>query len=216
MAYQIRRNRFRRVLLWVVGLLLVGVLWKAAWRFGPGLAGGSSPAPAIFPLHARVLLNANLAWPLRVEATLPAPEKGSSAEAQLRLMGLWDGKAWTAKAASAGRIEGRQLRVPAGRIEVARIVAISAEKVEGDRRSCRIDYRIRWDWPDHERELLRVAAIVGLKVQAPAGFSGPGLEASRALVLERDGWGWRPQESRFSRPEPGGGDSRWSWLARLF
>lgn len=216
MAYQLRRNRFRRVLLWVAGILLAGILWKAAWRFGPGLAGSSGAAPAIFPLHARVLLNANLSLPKRVEASLPAPERGTSAEAQLRLMELWDGKAWTAKAASLGRVEGRQLRVPAGRIDLARIVAISEERVEGDRRTCRIDYRVRWDWPDRERELQRVAAIVGLRVPAPAGLAGPGLESTRALLLERDGWGWRPQESRLNPREPGGGESRWSWLARLF
>jgi hypothetical protein len=193
----------------------VVVLWKAAWRFGPGLVGGSTTSPAIFALHARVLLKANLAFPRRVEALLPAPEKGTSAEAQLRLMGLWDGKAWTAKAASTGRIEGRHLRVPAGRIDFARIAAISEEKVEGDRRTCRIDYRIRWDWPDQDRELLRVAAIIGLKTPAPAGFQAPGLEAPRALVLEREGWGWRLQEPRASQRELGGGDSRWSWLARF-
>lgn len=212
MPPQFRRNRFRRLLFWILGLLLVGVSWKAFWRFGPGLAGPS----ALFGLQARVILLANLGPPKRVEASLPAPEKGSSAEAQLRLMELWDGRTWSGKATAAGRVEGRQLRVPAGRIEFVRIAAISPEAVEEGKTICRIDYRVRWNWPDQDRELQRVAAIVGLRAPAPAGFATPGQESGRVLVLERDGWGWRAREPRPGRSEPGGRDRLWSYLAWLF
>ena len=212
MPPQFRRNRSRRLLFWILGLLLVGFSWKAFWRFGPGLVGSS----ALFTVQARVLLLAHLDPPKRVEATLPAPEKGSSAEAQLRLMELWDGRTWTGKATTTGRVEGKLLCVPAGRIEFARIAAISRESVEEGKTLCRIDYRLRWNWPDPDRGLHRVAAIVGLKGPAPAGFGAPGQEAGRVLVLERDGWGWRAREPRPGRGEPIGRDRLWSYLAWLF
>lgn len=204
------RHRFRRALLWIPGLLLAALAWKACWRYGPGLRGGG--APALFEPQARMLLKANLGRPRPLWASLPPPEKGTSAEAQLRLMELWDGRAWTDKAVRNGRLEGRTLRVPAGRLEMARIRAVSAETQEAGAATCRIDYLLRWEWPDPDRELLRVAAIVGLKVPAPAGFTAPGQEAGRTLVLQREGWNWQPRGG----PREPGRDPSWSRLAWLF
>jgi hypothetical protein len=216
MATRFRKRRLRPVIFWILGILLLALLWKAFWRYGPALRAGSSGGPALFELQAQVLLKANLHYPRRVEAVLPAPERGTSAEAQLRLMELWDGKAWSGKATRKGRLEGKTLRVPAGRIDFSRITAISAERVEEGRTLCRIDYQLRWEWPDQDRELLRVAAIVGLKTPAPAGFGAPGQEAARFLILERKGLGWQPLESRPGRSESSGWDRRWSYLAWCF
>lgn len=206
------RHRFRRALLWILGLLLAALAWKACWRFGPGLARNGPGAPALFGPQAWVLLRANLGRPQPLWAGLPPPERGTSAEAQLRLMELWDGRTWTAKAARTGRVEGLTLRVPAGRLGLARIAAVSAETQEAGRTTCRIDYLVRWDWPDADRGLLRVAPIIGLKVPAPAGLSAPGQEAARSLVLQREGWNW--QARRGSRDA--GRDPSWPWLAWLF
>lgn len=204
------RNRFRRTLLWTLGLCLVGSGWKAVWRFGPGLLGDG--APALWEPQARMLLRANLGGPRPLWASLPAPEKGTSAEAQLRLMELWDGRSWTAKAVRSGRIEGRTLRLPAGHLEPARIVAVTGETEVAGQATCRIDYRLRWDWPDPSQDLLRVAPIIGLKLPAPAGFTAPGQEAGRSLVLQREGWNWRARKSAGES----GQDPSWSWLAWLF
>lgn len=215
MATRFRRSRSWRVLRWVLGICLLAALWKAVWLFGPRMVGGSD-APAIFPLHAQVLLRAGLGPSKPVHATLPPPEKGTSAEAQLRLMGLWDGRAWTGKAAQSGRVQGRLLRVPAGRIAFTRITGVSAARSENGVLTCRIDYKIRWDWPDPERELLRVAPIIGLQSPSPAGFAAPGQEAARFMVLEREGWSWRPREARSVPAEATGREMMWSWLARIF
>lgn len=198
------------MLFWILGSLLAVALWKMAWRFGPGWIGGPA-GPAMFHLQARVLVKAEAGNPKLVEATLPAPEKGTSAEAQLRLMELWDGRSWTSKGAQLGRVEGRALRIAAGRLEVAQVVAVSAEKDEAGRKLCTVEVRMRWEGSDSHRELQRVAAIVGLRQNAPPGFSAPGQEVSRSIAFERDGWGWRPVVAR-----RGPADPLWSNLARLF
>lgn len=206
------RDRFRRTLLWILGLCLAGVAWKALWRFGPGLLDRGPGAAALWEPQARALLRANLGGPRRLWASVPPPERGTSAEAQLRLMELWDGRTWTAKAVGTGRVEGRILRVPAGRLEPLSGLAVSAERIEAGKATCRIDYRLRWDWPDPDRDLLRVASIIGLRLPAPAGFTAPGQEAGQTLVLQRNGWNWEP------RKDPGdpGRDPSWPWLAWLF
>lgn len=209
------RNRSWRVLYWVLGIFLAVVLWKAAWLAGPRIVGGPEAA-AVFEPQARTLLRASQGLPRDVHATLHPPVKGTSAEAQLRLMELWDGRAWTGKAAQTGRVQGKLLRVRAGRIVFARITAISAPRTEEGRQTCRVDYKVRWDWPDPDRELLRVAAIIGLDSPAPAGFAAPGQEAARFMILERDGWSWRPREARPAARESVERNQLWSYLARIF
>lgn len=200
-------RRSSRWLLVLLGFCLAALAWKALWRYGPGQFGGPA-APALFPVQARALLRAHRGAPAPVFARLPAPGRGTSAEAQARLMDLWDGRGWTARAVRSGTVEGTDLRVPAGHLETAQIVAVSAETREGGRATCRIDYRVRWAWPDPDPALVRAAPILGLRLPRPAGLAAPGQEAARTLVLEWDGWAWRPRDA--------GRDPSWPWLAWLF
>ena len=72
MATRFRKHRLRRVIYWILGIFLFALAWKAFWWFGPALRGGAPEAPAMFEVQARVLLKANLNYPRRVEAVLPA------------------------------------------------------------------------------------------------------------------------------------------------
>lgn len=212
MGPHIRRHRLRRTLRWLAGLLLFALAWKLFWRYAPPYA--AAGRPALFPLQAKALLRAHLA-DRPVDGTLPAPEKGTSAEAQLRLMGLWDGRTWTAKAAGLGRVEGRALKVAAGRLVPGTVGAVSAERVEQGVPTCRVEYRLRWDWPDPDRELQRVAGIVGFRAAAPPGFSAPGQEVGRSLDLQRAWWGWQPKPEPGARAVPRQATGLWSavgWL----
>ena len=71
----------KRLLKW--GLVIMVLLgWKLIWIYGPRIVGSGTgkggAAPAIFKVHAKILLKSSLGYPRPVEATIPPPEAGSN------------------------------------------------------------------------------------------------------------------------------------------
>ena len=187
------RRRYVRI-----GLLAaLPVLWFATLRFGPALSvvGRAEPAPAVFAFHARGLLQSQLGYPRTLEAHLPAPAPGSNEEAQLRLMGFWTGREWSAKALGYGRVEGRALKLLAGRLEVAEVSGVTTARDYNGPLLCQVDYRVRWAYRDELDEFMRVKGLVPYQLPRNLGIQAPGGVASRQVTLERKGLGWSVQDA---------------------
>lgn len=193
----------RRALRWGA-LLLLPVAWFGFLRLGPGFATKEGPAAACFPFHAKGLLMAHLGYPRTLEASLPPPAPGSNEEAQLRLMGFWSGREWTAKARGYGRVEGRILHLLAGRLLLDEVVAVTPPRRYDGRTLCQVDYRVRWDYRDELDEVMRVKGLVPYQLPRSLGIPKPGGVAVRQATLERKGLGWSVQDAAELRQrEPG-------------
>jgi hypothetical protein len=216
-----RRAVRSRLFTWASRILLVlGVLvaWKAFWRFGPGiLAPSGKPGPALFAKQARLILTAGLVYPRPLEATVPAPAPASNAAIQLKLMGLRDGAGWTMKALQSGRVEGKDLKVRAGALDLLSITGVGPQQEVDGRETCKVDYRVRWELPDEDRELWNVKHLVDLRPPKGLDVASPGQEARRQATLVRQGWRWAcaedgPPGKRGLSP----GDWRRDWPAWIF
>src|SRR5690348_7602405 len=95
-----RRARTRLYLVVWLAAALLG--WKLALRVGPDLMSRTwmpgagffeapNPAPGLFRFHARFILEAELAFPRRLEGYLPEPGTDPSRRLQLETMGWWKG-----------------------------------------------------------------------------------------------------------------------------
>ncbi len=216
----------RRILLvlWPLSLL---ALVKLVLRAGPGVpelwnsarnsmglsAAPAKAAPAIYAWHAGLLIQAELAFPRRLEGYLPAPEPGSVAHMQLMGMGLWNGKSWTDKALSLGEAEGRGLRPRMGRLLLSRVGEASPSRDYNGPELCQVDYWVAWKVEDEVRELIRVGPMVGLRRPDRLSVSLPDGEADQQLTLERSGLGWRVWKPETLREAMPGRPSRGrAWL----
>ncbi len=185
----------KRLLKW--GLVVAVLLgWKLVWVFGPVIAGkangSGSAAPALFKVHAKVLLKATLGYPRQLEATIPVPESGSNASAQLQLMKFWDGKNWGPEALKVGRVEGRALKVPAGKLIFTDVVEVTPARDYNGPVMCQVDYRARWEFDEAARDLFAHRQLINLRLPKGLGGSTPGQEISKQVTLERVAW-WGPQ-----------------------
>ncbi len=193
----------RRLLKW--GLFLtVLLLWKLAWVYGPGIAGQAngkgSTAPALFKVHAKVLLKATLGYPRQLEATIPPPETGSNASAQLQLMKFWDGKNWGPEALRVGRVEGRALKVPAGKLVFSDVVEVTPARDYNGPVMCQVDYRARWEFDESARDLFTHRQLINLRLPKGLGTGSPGQELTKQVTLERAAW-WGPQWTLQDAPQ---------------
>lgn len=188
-----------------VGLVLaVPALWFGFLRFGPSLAHRPGPAPALFAFHARGLVQAQLGYPRILEATLLAPAPGSNEAVQLRLMGFWSGKEWTAKARGYGRVEGSALKLIAGRLALGEVVAVTPARDYQGSVLCQVDLRMRWIYQGELDEFLRVKGLVPVQLPRNLGIAKPGGEVVRQLTLARRGLGWTVVDAAELRErEPG-------------
>ncbi|MBL0210002.1 MAG: hypothetical protein IPQ13_03665 [Holophagaceae bacterium] len=208
-----------------LGLLAAALLgWKCFWIQGPRIAGSATgkaaAAPAIFRVHAKILLRASLGYPRQVEAAIPAPEPGSNASAQLQLMKFWDGKNWGPEALRIGHVEGRALKVPAGQLVFVDVLGVSpAKDAEGATR-CQVDYRVRWDFDEAARDLFAQRQLINLRLPKGLGSNTPGQELSKQVTLERVAW-WGPQwilqdAAQWQAAEAGRPSEGLAWLPWLF
>jgi hypothetical protein len=213
----------KRLLRW--GLLIVVLLgWKLIWVYGPGIAGNangkSSAAPAIFRVHAKVLLKASLGYPRQVEASIPPPETGTNTSVQLQLMKFWDGKNWGPEALRIGHVEGRSLKVPAGRLVFVDVLDVTPAKDDNGSVMCRVGYRVRWDFDETARDLFAKRQLINLHLPKGLGSSTPGQELAKQVTLERVAW-WGPQwilqdAAQWQASEPGRPSEGLAWLPWLF
>lgn len=199
-----------------VPLALAGLwlVWKFFLLQGPGLLHqGVGAPPALFRLHAKGLIQAELAYPRTLEATLPPPHPGSNPAAQLQLMGLWDGRVWTQKALERGHLAGRELKVRLGSLVLAKVQEVSSARDYDGTLMCQVDYHVRWELPDAEAELLRLQPLVGLRLPTGLPLRMPGQEMDQQVSLERTSLGWKVQDStRVRGSAPGQGRGSWRWL----
>jgi hypothetical protein len=209
-----RRSRslspgLKRGLRW--GLVLsLPLIWLGLLRFGPALAGlgRTEPVPGVFGFHAKGLLLAELGYPRQLEALLPAPAPGSNEEAQLRLMGFWTGREWSDKAHGYGRVDGRSLRLLAGKLEVADIVGVTPARDYNGPTLCQVDYTVRWTYHGELDEFMRVKGLVPYQLPRNLGVQAPGGLGHKQVTLERKAIGWAVQdaaelhEREAGRPSP--------------
>ena len=199
-------NPHRR-LYWRLGLLVtLPVLWFSTLRFGPALAalGHVEPAPAVFAFHARGLVLAQRGYPRQLEAFLAAPAPGSNEDAQLRLMGFWTGKEWSPKARSYGRVEGRAIKLLAGRLELVEVTGVTPARDYNGPQLSQVDYRVRWAYAGELDEFTRVKGLVPYQLPRNLGIPKPGGEATRQVTLELKGLGWSVQDAEEVRKREAG------------
>jgi len=179
----------------VKGWMAYGPTWPerwSGWKDALGLAAPQvKPSPAVFPWHARLVIQSELGFPRQLEGYLPAPAEGSPAALQLKGMGLWDGKGWTAAGQDLGPAEGRGLRVRLGRLHLDHVADISPSRDYNGPELCQVDYWVRWDLEGQGGDLLRVERLVGLKRPQGLSVEQPGGRVDQQLTLERAGLGWR-------------------------
>lgn len=208
-----------RFLGFCLGLGVVFLGWKCFLLRGPGwMAPAGRPVPALFAFHAAHFVR-GLDYPKPVFMLLPDPAPRSSADAQLRLMGLWNGQDWTPKALALGGRKGRALELRAGELVLGELLEIGPARLERGATICEGKIRVDWDFAESLRELFRVREIVGL--QPPHGLGLPGQGSVLTFRLGRSGLGWallpsaptggRPAEHPIPAPE-----IRRAWLDWLF
>lgn len=208
-------NWKRRAILAAV-VLLAPVLWKVGLRVAPSLTHrGEGTPPAMLKFQALALIKGSLGYPRPVEGALPKPAKGSGAAAQLALMGWWDGHTWTPKALARGRVSGQELKVGLGHLALVGVVDVTPSRDYNGPQLCQADYRVRWDVPESEAELLRARSLVGLR--NPKGLQTPGEELFQQVTLERTFLGWKVQDAAgLDGAGAGRGRALWAWLGWLF
>lgn len=216
-----RRAIRSRFLAWTFRVLVAAALvagWKAAWWYGPRLlAPAGATSPALFPLPARLILTAGMDYPHRLEATVPFPAPGSNAGIQLKLMGLLDGAGWTMKALQVGRVAGKDLKVRAGILALHSVGAVGPLRQVDGLDTCLVEYRVRWELPDADRELWAVKHLVDLR--PPKGLEGgaPGQEVRRQATLVRRPGRWTCAASGPAQHPGGPSGGTWrAWAGWLF
>lgn len=168
----------------------------------------------MFPVHARLILATGLAYPRALEATVPAPAEGSNATIQLKLMGLRDGAGWTMKALQAGRVDGKDLKVRAGVLALHSIAVVGPRQILGGAETCKVEYRVRWELPEGDREIWEVKSLVDLRPPKGMEAAAPGQELRRQTLLVYRSWHWELADG--SSREIGRRDAaRWAWLTWL-
>lgn len=221
-----RRARTRLYLL--VGLAGAALGWKLGLRYGPDLASRSwkpgegffeaqHPAPGAFRFHARLILEAELAFPRTLEGFLPEPGKDPNRRLQLEAMGWWKGDGWTPRALRAGQPEGHGLRLPLGRLVLTGVEGVTPARDYNGPVLCQVDYRVRWDLPEDLKALVETRSHSGLRLPERLAIEVPGGTEALQSTLEREGLGWKLQDADRIRGvlpgQPGG--RGWSWLAPL-
>lgn len=221
-----RRARIRLyAIVWIVAAVLG---WKLALRVGPDLMSrnwkpgegffeAANPAPGAFRFHARLILQAELAFPRRLDGYLPEPGDDPSRRLQLEAMGWWKGKAWTAMALAHGRPEGRGLRIAMGRLMLDRVDGVTPARDYNGPVLCQADYHVRWDLPEDLKPLVLARVRTGLRLPARLGVDTPGGVEAMQSTLQRDGLGWKVQDAdQVRRMMPGeAGASHQRWLMPL-
>ena len=211
-----RRARTRIYLVVWIAAALLG--WKLALRVGPDLMSRNwkpgeaffeapNPAPGLFRFHARLILDAQLAFPRRLEGLLPEPGTDPSRRLQLEAMGWWKGNAWSPLALQHGKPEGHGLRLQMGRLMLDSVDAVTPARDYNGPVLCQVDYRVRWDLPEDLKNLALARARTGLRFPERLGIDTPGGTEVVQSTFERDGLGWKlqnPDEVRRLLPgQPG-------------
>ncbi len=213
----------KRLLKW--GLVIAMLLgWKLIWIYGPRIVGSGTgkggAAPAIFKVHAKILLKSSLGYPRALEATIPPPEAGSNTSAQLQLMKFWDGKNWGPEALRLGHVEGRSLKIPAGQLVFVDVVDVTPARDYNGPVMCQVDYRVRWDFDETARDLFAKRQLINLRLPKGLGSSTPGQELAKQVTLERVAW-WGSQwvlqdAAQWQAAEAGRPSDGLAWLPWLF
>jgi hypothetical protein len=219
--------RAKRRIFWTCGLLIAFGATKLWLRFGPELMSrnlkpGSDfgerdvTPPGAFRFHARLILKSEFGFPRRLEAFLPAPEKGSSAAAALKAQDYWDGQGWTAKAKGLGSVDGRGLRIPMGELALERVDDVTPSRDYNGPQMCQVDYTLRWEVPPAMAKLAGTNNLPGLRLPERFDFRLPGERRSFQATLVREGMGWKLDDADRSRAAvPGHPTAGWAWLAPL-
>ncbi len=212
----------KRLLKW--GLIFFVLLaWKLAWVVGPRWAGSATgqgtAAPALFRFHARMILKSTLGYPRQLDATIPAPAQGSNASAQLQLMKFWDGKNWGPEALKTGHVEGKSLKIPAGKLVFVDVVEVTPARDYNGPVMCQVDYRVRWEFDEASRGLFQHRQLIDLRMPRGLTIGGPGQELSKQVTLERQSW-WGPQwtlqdAAQWQSQEAGRASEGLAWLPWL-
>ena len=216
-----RRARIRLyTVVWIAAILLGWKLWLRVgpdlmsrnWKPGEAFFEAPNPAPGLYRFHARLILNAELAFPHRLEGYLPEPADPSR-RLQLEAMGWWKGGAWTPMALQHGRPEGHGLRLVMGRLLLDGVEGVTPARDYNGPVLCLVDYRLRWDLPEDLKPLVLVQARTGLRFPERLGIASPGGTQIVQSTFERDGLGWKLQnldEVRRMLPgQPGSSHLRW-------
>lgn len=219
--------KVKRRIFWVCGLAFTFSAAKLWLRFGPELMSRSykpgpdfnerdQTPPAAFRFHARLILKSEFGFPRRLEAYLPAPEKGSSAAASLRAQDYWNDQGWTAKARGLGSVDGRGLRIPLGELLLEGVDDVTPARDYNGPEMCQVDYSLRWDAPVIMAKLAGTGNLPGLRMPQHFEFHLPGERRSFQATLVREGLGWSLQDADRSRAAvPGHPGRGWAWLAPL-
>lgn len=221
-----RRARTRLYLL--VWLAAAALGWKLGLRYGPDLASRSwkpgegffeaqNPAPGLFRFHARLILEAELAFPRRLEGYLPEPGKDANRRLQLEAMGWWKKDGWTPFALRYGQVEGHGLRLAMGRLVLVGVEGVTPARDYNGPVLCQVDYRVRWELPEDLKTLVQTRANSGLRLPERLGVDAPGGTTVFQSTLERAGLGWKLQDAdQVRKMLPGKPGARtWSWLSPL-
>lgn len=220
-----RRARTRLyAIIWIVAAILgwkltlrVGPdLMSRNWKPGDGFFEAQNPAPGAFRFHARLILDAELAFPRRLEGFLPAPQDANH-RLQLEAMGWWKGTAWTPMALRYGSPEGHGLRLVMGRLLLTGVDGVTPARDYNGPVLCQVDYRVRWDLPEDLKSLVQTRPRNGLRLPERLNIENPGGTAVYQSTLVRSGLGWslqNPDEVRRMLPGQPGGRGL-SWLAPL-
>ncbi len=223
------RTTRRRILLALTLFCAVGAVklwmaygptWPERWSGWKASLGSAAPpqkaSGAVFPWHARQVIQAGLGFPRSLEGMLPAPAPGSQAALQLKGMGLWDGGGWTPAARNLGEPEGAGLRVRLGQLRLGPVADVSPSRDYNGPELCQVDCWVTWDLGAEASDLLRVERLIGLRRPRGLSVEQPGAAADQQVTLERAGLGWRVwQADRIAPSTPGRPARGWGWLGLL-
>ena len=216
-----RRARIRiYTVVWIAAILLGWKLWlrmgpdlmSRNWKPGEAFFEAPNPAPGLYRFHARLILNAELAFPRRLEGYLPEPGDPSR-RLQLESMGWWSKGGWTPMALQHGQPEGHGLRLGLGRLVLDGVEGVTPARDYNGPVLCQVDYRLRWDLPENLKPLAQTQARTGLRFPERLGIAAPGGTLVVQSTFQRDGLGWKlqsPDEVRRMLPGlPGPSHLRW-------
>jgi hypothetical protein len=220
-----RRARTRIYLLvWALAAVLG---WKLALRVGPDLMSRNwtpgdgffeapNPAPGAFRFHARLILEAELAFPRPLDGYLPDPGDPNR-RLQLEAMGWWKANTWSPLALRFGTPEGHGLRVRLGRLALDGVEGVTPARDYNGPVLCQVDYRVRWELPEDLKPLVQTRARNGLRLPERLGIDAPGGTTVYQSTLQRSGLGWSLQNGdQVRRMLPGQpGNRGLAWLAPL-
>lgn len=221
-----RRARTRLYL--VVWVVILALGWKVGLRYGPDLASRSwkpgagffeaqNPAPGAFRFHAWLILEAELAFPRKLDGYLPEPGRDPNRRLQLEAMGWWKKDGWTPMALRQGQPEGHGLRVHLGRLLLEGVEDVTPARDYNGPVLCQVDYRARWDLPETLKTLVLTRSHSGLRLPERLAIETPGGTEVLQSTLVRAGLGWKLQDADGVRKLLPGqpGNRSLSWLKPL-